>query len=194
MAEWINNNWIEVTGAVLALVYLILEIKRKWTLWIACIISSSFYVYIFFDAKLYAEMGLNLYYVIMSVYGLYCWKLAKEKDNEENKFHHISVKTIIPLTCSAILIWGIMLLILIQFTDSDVPIPDALIASLSIIATWMVAKKIVECWYLWIFVDAFATGLYVYQKLYPTAILFVCYTLLSIVGLIEWRKSVIGKK
>jgi nicotinamide mononucleotide transporter len=194
MTEWINNNWIEITGAILALIYLFLEIKQKWTLWIAGIISSSFYVYIFFDAKLYAEMGLNLYYVVMSIYGLYCWKLAKAKDNPENEFHHIPLKTIIPLTFSAVFILGIISFVLIRFTDSPIPVPDALIAALSIIATWMVAKKMVECWHLWIFVNTFATGLYIYQKLYPTAVLFVCYSLLSIVGLIEWRKSITVKK
>jgi nicotinamide mononucleotide transporter len=194
MIEWVNNNWIEITGAVLSLIYLVLEIKQKWTLWLAGILSSAFYVYIFFDAKLYAEMGLNLYYVIISVYGLYCWKLAKTREDKENEFHNISIQTIIPLTFSAVFIWGIMSFVLIRFTDSPVPIPDALVAALSIISTWMVAKKMVECWYLWIFANIFATGLFVYQRLFPTAVLFVCYSLLSIVGLFEWRKSVIEKK
>jgi nicotinamide mononucleotide transporter len=80
--------------------------------------------------------------------------------------------------------------VLLQFDRAQVPVPDALIAILSIIATWMVAKKMVECWYVWIFVNLFATGLYTHQKLYPTAVLFLVYSMLSFVGLIEWRKSV----
>ena len=88
-----------------------------------------------------------------------------------------------------IVIYGILTL----FPESEVPIPDALVAALSIVATWMTARKIVECWYPWIFVNFFAVGLYAYQGLYPTAILFIIYGILSIFGLINWRKSILSK-
>ena len=189
MIDWINNNWIEITGAVLAFIYLILEIKKQWFFWVIGIISSAFYVYIFFHAGLYAEMGLNFYYILMSVYGLYCWKFTKA-DDENSDFHHINMKTIYILLIIFIVLFGIVLLALHQFPTAQASIPDALIAILSIIATWMSAKKIVECWHIWIFVNIFATGLYIHQKLYPTAILFTVYSILSFVGLIEWRKSV----
>jgi nicotinamide mononucleotide transporter len=190
MIEWVNKNWFEITGAILALVYLILEIKRKWFFWVIGIISSAFYVYIFFHSKLYAEMGLNFYYVLMSAYGLYCWKFATKTDDENSGFQHINTKTIYILLILFIVFFGVILILLRRFTDSQAPIPDALIAILSIIATWMSAKKIVECWHVWIFANIFATGLYIYQNLFPTAILFTVYSILSFVGLIEWRKSV----
>lgn len=190
MIEWINNNSIEVTGAILAFIYLILEIKQKWTFWIACMISSSFYVYIFFKAKLYAEMGLNFYFIVMAVYGLYCWKLAPKKNAVSRDFHFISFKTTLRLALIAVGMFGFLFFILRHYTDSQVPAPDALIATLSIIATWMVAQKMVACWYVWIFTDVFATGLYIHQKLYPTVVLFAAYSILSVIGLIEWRKSV----
>ncbi|MDR3339356.1 MAG: nicotinamide riboside transporter PnuC [Candidatus Symbiothrix sp.] len=193
MTEWLNNNWIELTGAILAFVYLVLEIKQKWTLWIAGIISSGFYVYIFFDAKLYAETGMNIYYIIMSVYGLYCWKFSRKKEENDADFHRIDMKIILPLTIFTIICLGILSFILFHFTDSPVAFPDALIATFSITATWMVAKKIIECWYLWIFVNSFAVGLYFYQGLYSTAVLFIFYAVLSVVGLKEWRKSTIKK-
>ena len=190
MTEWINNNWIEVIGAILAFFYLILEIKGKWLFWIVGIISSAFYVYIFFNAGLYAEMGLNFYYIFMSIYGLYCWKFSSKKSDENLGFHHINNKTTFALLFLFIILLGTVLFALFQFSDSKVPVPDALIATLSIIATWMAAKKIVECWYIWIFANFLATGLYVYQNLYPTAVLFTVYSILSFVGLIEWLKIV----
>jgi nicotinamide mononucleotide transporter len=193
MIEWINNHSIEITGAALSFVYLILEIRQKWTLWLAGIVSSAFYVYIFFDAKLYAEMGMNLYYVAMSVYGLYCWKLSKTNEEGQKNFHNMTAKTAVFLGVTCLILMGLLIFILVAYTDSPVPIPDALIAAFSIVATWMVAKKMVECWYLWIFVNSFSIGLYIYQKLYPTAVLFVFYSLLSVVGLIEWRKSITKK-
>lgn len=191
--EWLNNNWIEVAGAILAFTYLILEVKQNWLMWIVGIISSTFYVYIFFVAKLYAEAGMNVYYVIMSFFGLYCWKFAPQTEKTNAGFHHISSRLSIQLVLIGILLFGGLILVLSEFTDSPVPIPDAWVATLSIIATWMTAKKIVECWYPWIFVNFFAIGLYYYQQLYPTALLYVFYAILSIVGLIEWRKSVATK-
>jgi len=190
MAEWVNNNYIEITGAVLAFIYLILEIKRKWFFWIVGIISSAFYVYIFFHAGLYAETGLNFYYILMSIYGLYCWKFSSKAGEENSGFHRINTKTTIALLLLFIVLFTSVLFVLYKYTHSQVPIPDALIAILSIIATWMAAKKIVECWYIWIFVNFFATGLYIHQKLYPTAVLFTVYSILSFIGLIEWHKSV----
>lgn len=194
MIEWINNNWVEVTGAILAFIYIILEIKQKWTFWIASIISSSFYVYIFFETKLYAEMGLNMYFIVMAVYGLYCWKLSPNKNSKNRDFHFISMKTATRLGLIALLMSGFLFIILNNYTDSPVPAPDALIAALSILATWMVAQKIVECWYVWILTDVFATGLYIHQKMYPTAVLFAAYSILSVVGLLEWQKSIKKKQ
>ena len=190
MVEWINNNFVEITGAILAFIYLILEIKRKWPFWIVGIISSAFYVYIFFHARLYAEMGLNFYYILMCFYGLYCWKFSSKAGGDNHGFHRIDLKTTLVLFCFFIVLFTSAVIVLRRFTDSQVAIPDALIAVLSIIATWMVAKKIVECWYIWIFVNIFATGLYIHQKLYPTAILFIVYSILSFVGLLEWQKSI----
>ena len=190
MIEWLSNNWIEVVGACLSFLYLILEVRQNWIMWIVGIFSSAFYIYIFLDAHLFANMGMNVYYTIMSVYGLYCWKFAKSKEGEKNEFHFISKNLAIRLSFITLLIFGLIYFILLRFPESEVPIADTLVASLSIVATWMTAKKIVECWYPWIFVNFFAIGLYAYQGLYPTAILFVFYGILSIVGLINWRKSV----
>jgi nicotinamide mononucleotide transporter len=190
MINWLCNNWIEVLGAAFAFLYLILEVRQNWLMWIVGIISSSFYVYIFFQANLFANMGINVYYTVMSFYGLYCWKLAKTTD-ERNDFHFISKKLAIRLSFIALLIFGLIYAVLLRFPESEVPIPDALIATLSIVATWMTTQKIVECWYPWIFVNFFAIGVYAHQGLYATAILFIFYGILSIVGLIRWRKSVI---
>jgi nicotinamide mononucleotide transporter len=135
-------------------------------------------------------MGLNFYYILMSFYGLYCWKFSSKAGEENQGFHHINTKTAYKLLFLFIVSSGFLIMLLLQFSTAQVPVPDALIALLSIIATWMTAKKMVECWYIWIFVNFFATGLYIHQQLYPTAVLFTIYSILSFAGLIAWRKSV----
>jgi nicotinamide mononucleotide transporter len=124
----------------------------------------------------------------MSIYGLYCWKFSRTQKGG-NEFHCIAPRLAIKLGIIGFILFITITGFLIRYTDSTIPVPDALVATLSIIATWMTAKKIIECWYPWIFVNFFAIGLYLYQQLYPTAILYVAYGILSVVGLIEWRKS-----
>ena len=188
MIDWIKNNYFELIGAFFCLLYLIQEVRQKWTMWIVGIISSIFYVYIFFDAKLYAEMGMYAYFAIMSVYGLYCWKFAKTA-TEEPIIICVSKKTSLWLIVSGIILFGITAWILLKYTDSAAPYADTLVAVLSILATWMVAKKYIEHWHVWIFTNIFATGLYIYQELYPTAVLFAIYSIMSVVGLLEWKKT-----
>jgi nicotinamide mononucleotide transporter len=84
-----------------------------------------------------------------------------------------------------LLIWYILK----EFTDSPVPMADALATALSIVATWMLARKILEHWLLWIFVDAFSVGLFLYKQLYPTVVLFVIYTVMACIGYIEWKRD-----
>ncbi len=192
MTKWLVNNWIEITGAFFALIYLILEVRQKWTMWIVGILSSIFYVYIFFEAKLYAEMGMNAYFAFMSVYGLYCWKYAKS-NVDELKITHIGKKTGRWLFIIGIVLFGVIAWILSNYTNSPVPYSDTLVTVLSIIATWMVAHKYIEHWYVWIFTNCFATGLYIHQGLRPTAVLFAIYTTMSVIGLLEWKKTMANK-
>ena len=190
MIIWILENYIEVFGALLAFIYILLEIKQKWTMWIVGIISSTFYIYIFFQSKIYAQMGLNAYYVIMSIYGLYCWKFLKNKEEQAIKITYITTEKTIILSIITLITTGILSYILKRFTDSPVPYPDAFIAALSIVATWMTARKIIEHWYVWIFANFLAIGLCLYQELYATYILFTVYCAMSVIGLLEWKKSI----
>jgi nicotinamide mononucleotide transporter len=103
--------------------------------------------------------------------------------------HRINLKSGIILTIVFVLLYFVMWLVLDRLTDSPVPACDSFITSLSIIATWMLARKIYEHWYLWIVVNAFASVLFFTRQLYPTLILYIVYCSMSFAGLIEWRKS-----
>jgi nicotinamide mononucleotide transporter len=87
------------------------------------------------------------------------------------------------------LLFALLWFILKNFTDSPVPVADALATALSIVATWMLARKILEHWLVWIFVDAFSVGLFLYKDLLPTVILFVVYTVMAFAGYTEWKRK-----
>jgi len=82
-----------------------------------------------------------------------------------------------------------MYYILRRFTDSPIPFWDAFTTSLSIFATWMLARKKIEQWLIWIFVDLVSVGLYLYRGLYPTVFLFLVYAVMAVIGYYEWRKD-----
>ena len=192
MTDWIINNWIEITGAVMGLIYLYFEIKQKIWLWPLGIVTSVFYIIIFYTSKFYADMSLQFYYVFISIYGWYNWTKGTNNNNHNLPVINLSKKLGINLFIIHLFILGLIYSILKNHTDSPIPFWDALTTSLSIIATWMLSKKIFELWFIWIFVNFVSMILYIYKGLYPTTVLFLFYSLLSIKGYMEWKKDTIN--
>ena len=187
--NWIIDNYIEITGAVLGVLFLYFEIRQSALLWPTGILTSLFYIYIFYTAKFYADMGLQVYYVVMSIYGWYFWLKGKKQDEEVLPVVRLKANLAWKLVVITVLIFVLIAYVLVHFTDSPLPYWDAFTTSLSIVATWMLARKILEQWWLWIIVNFVSLGLYVYKGLYPTVVLFTFYTALSYVGLRQWKVS-----
>ena len=186
---YLQANWIELAGSVLSIIYLYLSIKQRVSLWIFGFLCSLLYVVVFFQSKFYADMSLQFYYLGVSVFGWISWKAGKPENRKE-----LPVKRTTPLSGAIILVIALVLyflyyFILSEYTDSPLPKADAFTTALSIVATWMLARKMIEHWWLWIIVDSVSAGLYFYKALYPTAILFVIYTVMAIIGYRQWKKS-----
>ncbi len=194
MITYLQENYVELIGASTSLLYLFFEINQKKIMWVVGFISSAFYVYIFFHAKFYADMGLNIYYLLASVYGWIIWT-AKNKNKKNiaekavSQIKNIHLSLTIKLTVISIALFAFMAFILSHYTDSPVPYGDALVTSLSIVATWMLAHKIIEQWWVWLFVNTLSMGLFLWRGLYPTAILFFCYATASVIGYHKWKKE-----
>ena len=188
--EYIKINWIEIIGAILSLIYLYLSIKQKLSLWVFGFLSSAFYIVVFFQTKFYADMSLQFYYLVISIYGWIYWKYGTLRTGQELGSTKIKKRTIIQLVFASIFIYFLYYIILAKFTDSTIPKADSLVGMLSVIGTWMLAKKLIENWLVWIVADALATGLFFYKELYPTAILFIIYTAMAVVGYFQWKRSI----
>lgn len=189
LIKWLLENYVEILATLTGLIYLVYSVQGKVLLWLYGIISSSLYIYICFNAKIYANMGIYIYYVIISIYGWFHWIQGKKGDQEELPVSRISQKLTIYLLLITLLLFIFIAFILDKFTDSDIAILDAVTASASITATWMLARKILEHWLIWIIVDALLVVLYISKDLYPTVILYIFYTTLAILGYIEWKKK-----
>jgi len=205
ISDWLSNNWVEIFGAVTGIIYVFLEVRQNLWLWPVGIITSSVYIWVFFTGKLYADMSLQVYYLVISIIGLYWWMRGTgNRVYDKNKSEAVisTYKDVLPVTrlkfrtgvmLSIILlcIYTFMWYILSIYTDSPVPEADSFITSLSIIATWMLARKIYEHWYLWVMVNLAAIILFLSRGLYPTAVLYLVYLVMSFEGLRSWRKTMI---
>jgi len=190
ITEWLLSNKIELLGAILGLLYIIFSIRQNLFTWPTGILTSLFYIVVFYKSALYAAMGLQVYYVLISIYGWGLWLRGK---NENSKsllpVQLVKRKLWIKIAVVSVIIYAVILFILLNFSDSDVPFMDSLTTSLSIVATWMLAKKYIEHWLIWIFVDVVSSGLYIYKNLWPTVGLFIVYTIMAFIGFIEWKKD-----
>ena len=196
LIDWLTENYIEIFGAVAGVVYVFLEIRVSHWLWPVGIITSAVYVWVFFNGKLYADMSLQVYYVIISILGWIWWikgtrrqTTANEDKKEKLQITNLKLKTGIFLAITFIVLYAAMWATLEHFTDSPVPEWDAFITSLSVIATWMLARKILQHWMLWIVVNTAAVMLFIMRGLYPTAILYAIYGIMSFIGLKEWKRT-----
>ena len=190
------DQLLEYFGVTTGLLYLLLEIKQHRAMWIVGFLTSFFYIFVFFSSKIYADMGLNIYYVIISIYGFWQWtRNKKEKQLENNSqpeeilYRHITLPLFIGISFSILSIYLLLYYILHYFTDSPIPVGDAFTTAVGIVATWMLARRIIEHWIFWIIVNCVSVYLYYLRGLYPTMFLYLCYALLAGVGLYTWKKK-----
>jgi nicotinamide mononucleotide transporter len=187
MLDWLFSNFIEFFAVLTGFIAIFFQIKANVIYWPISIVNVITYCIVFFQAKLYAEITLQLYYLVMSIYGWILW-LRKSPTNEKLNISKSSIKLLLTLLLVFFPLWLIMAFLLKKYTNTDVPYIDSFITSLSYIATYLLARKKIENWLLWIFIDFISIGLYYYKGLYLTIILFLALTILAIVGYFKWKK------
>ena len=181
-------TWLESTAVFFGLASVYYSIKENILVFPAGIISTLIYVWICFQVKLYADMGINGYYFAMSIYGWYIWSHPKSGSAK------VPVSWLKPAGIAKALVlffasYGLLYWILFQFTDSDVPYWDSFTTAMAFVGMWLMAKKKIENWIAWIITDLVSVPLYFYKGLVLTSFQFFIFTILAILGLIAWIKS-----
>lgn len=187
-------NYLEIIGTAIGLIYLYLEYKASAWLWLASIAMPGIYLAVYYEAGLYADFGISVYYILASIYGLICWLRGSGKSAEEESGELRIRQTPGNYAAPLAVISGALLLligyILSHFTDSTVPWADAFTTALSIVAMWMLARKYLEQWFVWIIVDVASAILYVYKDLWFTAGLYLLYAVIAIFGYRKWKRMI----
>ena len=187
-----QQQWWEILAVLLAVAYLVLAIRQNIWCWAAAAVSTLLYLFIMYQAQLYMESVLQLFYLAMAAYGWYQWRRGGADGAE------LSVSTW-PVRYHIIAIGSVLLLVLIsgelltRYSDAALPFLDSLTTWGAVVATYMVTRKILENWIYWFVIDAVSIGLYLSRDLFFTAVLFTAYLVMIVIGYRSWRASMLEK-
>lgn len=184
---------LQIVGTLLGLLYLWLEYKANIWLWIVGAIMPMVHGVLYLNSGIYADAAMQLYYVVAGIYGLCVWLRGTKRAERVIPIQHTPTKWIFPLVVVYLLLHILMYYVLSEFTDSRVPFFDSMSTALSIVAMWMLSRKLVEQWLVWLVVDMISVGLYLYKGIPITAMLYTLYCALAIAGYMRWRKQVLIK-
>ena len=185
--NYLLQNWLELTAVFFAILYLILAVNQNILCWVAGIVSSILYFFIMQSAGLYMEAYLQIFYVFMGLYGWLQWRKGNQIDNNfiVNTWSMLKHFYAISLILALSVLSGLLLK---SYTDAVLPFFDAFVAWGAVVATYMVAKKLLENWIYWLVIDSISILLFISRDLFPTAFLFGLYIVIIFFGYKSWKK------
>ncbi|MDA0987231.1 MAG: nicotinamide riboside transporter PnuC [Bacteroidetes bacterium] len=181
-------TFLEIIATITGIISVWFVVRQNIWCYPFGIISVTIYIYIFFNVKLYADMGLQVAFIILQAYGWYVWLFGGKNKTE-------LIVTYASRSTNVIVIFAVMVSsyslgkFLKTNTDAALPFWDSTMTSLSLAGQYLMAKKNIENWFYWIVVNIISIGMYIVKDLYVTTILYSVYFVLAIIGLIEWKKE-----
>lgn len=186
-------NWtliLQLVGTTLGLLYLYLEYKASIWLWLIGLIMPLVHGMLYFSKGLYADAMMNAYYVLAGLYGWMVWK-HKKPAGKQLAITHTPFPVGVKLAGVYVLLHVALFCFLYFCTDSKVPLLDSFTTALSMVAMWMLSRKYVEQWLVWLVVDLVTVGLYFYKGIPITAGLYTIYCALAVAGYLRWKRMML---
>jgi nicotinamide mononucleotide transporter len=192
--EFIAKHWLDIVTTILGLAYILLEYRASVWMWLVGFMMQALGIVLYYQKGLYADCGMEFYYLAMTVYGYWRWVHKSEANNDSPiQIRHFPRKMILPWLGIIGLVWLVIYLILANFTNSNVPIADSFTTALSIIGIWALAHKYLEQWFIWIAVDVVTCGLYFFKDIPFKASLYALYVVIAVFGYFKWKKLMAAK-
>lgn len=182
-------SWAELMGAVLGVVMVICNMRQIHWGWPLAFASSLLYVIVFADAKLYAEAALQIFFAITAIWGWLQWLRGVQANGQALTVRHLEKSVALKLVAFCAIFFPAIALFLMKFTNTDVPWADALPTVLSLAATYLLGKKYIENWPVWIVVNLISIALFAYKGLWLTVGLYVLFAIMAAIGWQAWRKA-----
>jgi nicotinamide mononucleotide transporter len=187
----VAHRW-EILAVVFGIASVYLSTREHIWSWPTALVNVALYFVVFYEAKLYADMGLQVVYFALSLYGWYEWLYGGENRTEL----HVSrtTKTLgVRLLVIGIVFAAVLGTVLARFTDAALPYVDSATTSTSLVAQWMMTRKILENWLVWAAVDVVYINMFMFKHLYLTAALYAVFLVLAIMGYMQWKRSLAGQ-
>ena len=187
MMDFIIAHWLDIVTTVLGLAYILLEYKASVWMWAVGFAMQALGIVLYYQKGLYADCGMEFYYLAMTVYGYWKW-IHGSASKEALPIRHFPRRLVLPWLLLIAMVWGIIYWLLVTFTNSNVPLADSFTTALSIVGIWALAHKYLEQWFIWIAVDVVTCGLYFYKDIPFKASLYALYVMIAVFGYIKWRR------
>jgi nicotinamide mononucleotide transporter len=181
-------NWLEPVAVATGIVSVYLSVKQRIWSWPTALVNVALYFVVFREQKLYADMGLQVIYFVLSLYGWYEWLYGGEH-RTELKVSRADSRMAITLTAIAVAGVAVLGTLFARYTDAALPYVDSATATTSLVAQWMMTRKVLENWAVWIAVDVVYVGMFIYKHLFLTSGLYAGFLLLAVMGHVQWRRS-----
>ena len=182
------TTWLEVVAAVLALAMVGCNMREIHWGWPLAIVSSLLYVGVFAQARIYGDASLQVFFAIVALWGWFQWLRGHRADGSALHVSRLSTRGVLLALLACAVAWPAVALFLILFTDTDVPWFDGFATGLSLVGQFLLARKFIENWGVWLAVNVVSVGLFVHKGLWLTVGLYGLFALLSIAGYMAWRK------
>jgi len=181
-------GWMEVFGFVTGAACVALLVRQNIWNWPLGIANNLVFIALFYRTGLYADVGLQGFYIVISVYGWWSW-LHGGRDHGALTVSRVKPAIGLLLALAVGLITASLTWLLRRYTNSTVPVLDSLITALSLVAQFMMTRKWIENWPVWIVANCISVGLLIYKGLYVASALYAVYQVLCVMGLLEWKRA-----
>ena len=200
MTEFLAAHWLDIVTTVLGLAYILFEYRASVWMWAVGFLMQALGIVLYFQKGLYADCGMEFYYLAMTVYGWWRWVKASpapskgkaspnpSKGGEKCSISHFPCRLVLPWLLIIAAVWAVIYWILVTFTNSNVPLTDSFTTALSIVGIWALAHKYLEQWFIWIAVDMVTCVLYFYKDIPFKASLYALYVVIAVLGYFKWRR------
>ena len=189
MLTFLSEHWLDILTTVLGLIYIWLEYRASIALWVVGIIMPALDTWLYWTHGLYGDAGMAVYYTLAAVYGFYIWKFKKTRKLKQSlPIIHMPRRQYLPVMLFFLLAWGAIYYVLVNWTNSTVPLLDSFTNALSFVGLWALARKYLEQWLFWIVVDAVCCYLYIQKDIPFKAILYGLYVVIAIAGYYKWKQ------
>lgn len=189
ITDWLKSqSLLEVSGVISGILCVYLAAKNNIWSWPIAIISVSLYTFIFFEEKLYADAGLQIYFLFTNIYGWYFWSRKSATDHKA-PITFVSREFFLISTACIVIFTFLLGTFLFKKTDASFPYIDSFCTACSLVAQVFLARKIIENWLIWIFVDIIYVGVYLMKDLHLTAGMYALYIVIAAMGYITWKRE-----